>query len=493
MHALAAEKGAQTLPRASGFFCRYKTSISHQKPSKTSANNRKVPATKMESPSRVLVRQPPPNGPHAVRLEDQSRLQLKQEITSIVEPYRTQFDKPPFSAAELIVIAVVCFDCHPAGPTSSEILQYIILLFRHYICKSVQEYADSFKGPYNDRRDLGSEVTPCVVDGFWRAFQDYDSPLIETTINEAGKEVERYTVAPAEARLFLRRILGPRRKGFFNFFELPAELRNRIYEYLLLFSGDGELTIARDQGYGRGTFTFLLKQRSNESAPFLSNQQTQYNIFGDAVDHYPVNGTVAPPSSSHLAVFSTCRQIHDEAMPLFYGLTHIHFYSLDAVEQYLVKGPRRRVKKLGSVGITLTYPGPYAILPAAVGKLATIHNLKKLRIGMLGDREWLEMPLHWRSSMGWRLQRKFKNFEEIPGMLELAELAWTIPGFDVEIHVEGHCPVFKTFMAEQIQILSDPQGGTTAEKRARDKKAKVKAAKAAKKAVKGSKKSKLAV
>lgn len=470
-----------------------KASISDQKLCKTLASTQKIPARKMESPSRVLVRQPPTNRPHTVSPEERCRLQLKQEITIIIEPYRTLSEKPPFSAAELIVMAVVCFDGHPAGPTCSEILQYIILSFRHYICKSVQEYADSFRGAYNERRDYGSHFVPCAVDGFWRAFKDYESPLIETTHNEAGKEVERYTVAPAEARLFLRRILEPRRNGFFNFFELPAELRNRIYEYLLLFSGDGDLTIARALGFPSGPCTFLLRQRANESAPLSNDQQTKFHVFGGPLGYYPVNGTVAPPSRSHLAIFSTCRQAHDEAMPLFYGLTHIRFHCLDAIEQYLVKGQRRRVRKLGSVGITLTHPGEYQVLPAAVQKLATIRNLKNLRIGMLGDREWLDMSWGSRWNMGWRLQRKFKKFEEIPGMLELAELAWSIPEFDVQIHVEGHCPGFKTFMAEQLQILSDPQGGTTAEKRARDKKAKAKAAKSSKKAVKSSKKSNLAV
>ncbi|CAK3900281.1 Hypothetical predicted protein [Lecanosticta acicola] len=405
---------------------------------------------------------------------------LKQEISTIVEPYRHLREKPPFSTAELIVIAVVCFSGHPAGATAHDLLHYIIHEFRYFTDKLIEAYTSKEFDRIFEAIGKQDEYLGDIVEGFWRALGDYEVPLTVNRYQDGGEHSYRYTVKLSEARVFLRNILEPVRKGVFDFMELPSEIRNTICEYILELPGKDGLTIVYQRNepsyfWRDWNCMFLVGMRANGSTARISPGHSPTTRLGN-----PNDGTIgicAPAMKDLLAILSVCKQIYREVMSMFYRLNHVRFHGLGAIEMFLLKGPSTRLQHLTSVGITLNTPGDFTTFPATVQKLASLSHLRELTIGMYSEPEWLDMFPSDRRSLGWRIKRKFRTFDDIPGMLDLAELVSNLQVSQHRVHIQGNCGNFRAFMAAQMAVLQAQVGGTATEKRARAKKAAAKAKK----------------
>lgn len=98
----------------------------------------------------------------------------------------------------------------------------------------------SSRGGVNDDDLRGAAAMDLVVKGFFTAFHENEVPVIQNKPDQSTKagvpsEPSRWYTTNSQARMFLRKWLEPERKGHFDFFGLPAELRNHIYEEVLLY------------------------------------------------------------------------------------------------------------------------------------------------------------------------------------------------------------------------------------------------------------------
>jgi hypothetical protein len=172
------------------------------------------------------------------------RESVKQEIEAVIAPWRSSEEKPPFTAAELIVMAILCISKHAV--MVKEIVTWVVRTFAHYRELVLEQWAESCSSSIRTTR------SSMVVDGFYEVFDDFDVPLRDPnnveTIRKDLDYVERLvdgfsiSVSPAAGRVFLRNILEPRREGVFDFLRLPAELRNRIYDMVFTLPESGVST-----------------------------------------------------------------------------------------------------------------------------------------------------------------------------------------------------------------------------------------------------------
>jgi len=73
--------------------------------------------------------------------EIQQRVSVKAEITKLIEPYKKRTNEPPpFSSAELVVIAALCSDLPRV--MKEDILKWILRTFAYYMERAVDEYVD---------------------------------------------------------------------------------------------------------------------------------------------------------------------------------------------------------------------------------------------------------------------------------------------------------------------------------------------------------------
>lgn len=107
----------------------------------------------------------------------------------------TTTNEPFFNGAELVAMAVTC--------SEKEYIDNDDLI--HWMAKTFK----TFK-----YLKFGWQYAICDV------FRDYDVPIIEIR--------DGYTIDPTAARVVLRHALNAAGAGDSRFFDLPAELRNRI-------------------------------------------------------------------------------------------------------------------------------------------------------------------------------------------------------------------------------------------------------------------------
>lgn len=182
---------------------------------------------------------------------DSPRKKLKTELLSLIKPFYTSRDKPPFSVDELVVISLAT----STGGTSMTQLQV-----REDIWRSYAYYLDLFISHSSlATRQLFEPI--CLTqlkskqyrEDFDLAFRKLDVP-IECTLGTMQRlRQHTYTVSPEAARIFLSRILRKEESETkeskpFPFVRLPAELRNRIYELVLQFSDPGVSVKVKDDG-----------------------------------------------------------------------------------------------------------------------------------------------------------------------------------------------------------------------------------------------------
>lgn len=156
----------------------------------------------------------------------ETRKPLREDIQKLIAPYRDH-QLPPFSPEELIIMAIIDSDSKYA--TRSNILQWILKNFSIYKDKAVSSMLKWFD---HDSEVQLQDVLCGLHKRFDTAFNDY---RLDLTRNIADIGQDSYTVDVNSARIYLQRWIGLEREGSFRFLDLPAELRNRIYEMSLIF------------------------------------------------------------------------------------------------------------------------------------------------------------------------------------------------------------------------------------------------------------------
>jgi hypothetical protein len=133
---------------------------------------------------------------------------------------------------------------------------------------------------------------------------------------------------------------SPPKAGFLT---LPPEIRNMIYKYLLVL--DKSISMS---GYA------------------LTQREARLN-----------NG-LPESAQKTLGIARTCKQIHDETLPIYFGMKEFEFYSTDDIGKYLrylSKDRRQLLRKIKFTYIGWAQYETFALLGVCL-------NLETLRIGL---------------------------------------------------------------------------------------------------------------
>lgn len=345
---------------------------------------------------------------------DMERKALKMEIEELIEPYRQRDERPPFSTAELVVMAVIYYE----DPSSKEaILAWIMSSFVYYTVRAISEYvAVAAKSPTNPQRYGRPPHDVFAHEEFHHAFNSYEVPLRRMIDSDAGGQAkgQAYDVPTHAGRIFLRHYFEPERKGAFPFLRLPAELRNDIYDMVFAFpkAGFGMVTIIKSDGVPAIRLT--LKRLIEED----DDQAENIVFWGQYREHiYPCRVSEA------LTLLLTCKQIYNEAMPNFYRDNHFYFASVDVLGTTMCSLSASRIEHFSDLHLNLATIDYYSKLTnfvPAMKALCTVKNLKKLCIEV-NDGNWIDMHKDGRKHLG-RIT-PFRKPAQIPGFAELAQVA----------------------------------------------------------------------
>lgn len=301
----------------------------------------------------------------------EARKQLQREVEDVIAPHKKDVQMPPFTTGELIVMALVCCDGTSAGKgmTDEDILRWIVTSFKFYNARMHEEWlklefgaeddefvtahypetmSESFqflllsRGGVDDDDIRGMANMDLVVKGFFTTFYENEVPVIENkpdqpTEREDSPELARWYIINSQARMFLRNWLEPERKGHFDFFGLPAELRNRIYEDVLLYPLPGVQISSKLP-------PFVLKHMPNTSTENLTWQATYRNP----------RLTWAPITTPNRTAFlHVCKQAFQEAMPIYYGLNSFSLRTFEELALALQELSPERIRRLKSLHIQM--------------------------------------------------------------------------------------------------------------------------------------------
>lgn len=264
----------------------------------------------------------------------ESRRSLRTEIETLIEPHRHSDQEPPFSAAELVIMAIICND-ESVTPYRSEIFPWVMHTFRYYSSLAIPAYV-KYMTSTMDRRYFHNEELKNVVKGFEKVFEEYEVPLIQ--IKGDYPWLTEWGSKPSQARLFLLSHLEPPRT--FPFFNLPRELRDRVYEELLVYPWPG--FAVQDPP--------LVSSRISDDKPHPSDWWlTQRSPC------FTVNNL-----SQSLQLLQTCRKIYEEAMPIHHGLNTFSFDCQSRLADALNCLTLDRARHLKTLHLSIETPSKYS-------------------------------------------------------------------------------------------------------------------------------------
>ncbi|KAK5676268.1 hypothetical protein LTS10_011080 [Elasticomyces elasticus] len=368
---------------------------------------------------------------------------LKAEIEDAIKPYTTPGAKePPYPVSQLVVMATAC--SLESEITESSILRWILKTFPFYSEEALAAYVTA-----SQNRGYGAGAygrVEQVVPGITEALGCYDIPLRILTNPTTSQPTYSAPVSPA--RRYLCDLLEPKRKGTFPFFELPPELRNTVYEMLLLFDDRG-FTVSN----GRGKVSLRLPCREIDYKTHVnaSPGPTRLELFE------------APPLTEILAVVRTCKQIYAEAMPYFYRDNRFNFRTATCFATTLPYLPSSRVQHLSSLHLTISTA--YEIrtdFSSALNELTNVKALKRLELE-LGetDNGLLNMRAFERKRMGVERSRPFANFGQIPCLPLLALVASKAE--ELILSRDGDCPKLRKYLEDEVRRLKRVEAETAKE------------------------------
>ncbi|KAK3067556.1 hypothetical protein LTR53_015518 [Teratosphaeriaceae sp. CCFEE 6253] len=261
---------------------------------------------------------------------------LKAEVEDLLKHFTGSAKKPPFSTAELVVMAVICEV--EMVVTKETGFRWVSQTFPYYSLMAVEAHIGAVAAPawwsprYNAQQ---ATLIEQVLPGIDEAAESYEMPLVNNLYGDDDPLAmiimpdEECCVQAGPARIFLRGYLNPGPSAEYKdtpgddrnveprsrFFDLPAELRNGIYDLLFLFDKRG-ITVTVD----RGPCTISLPCRELDA-----HSDNAASCACHVHPNRPCGRYIGPPLAEVLAPLGTCRQFYDEAMPIFYRDNHFCF------------------------------------------------------------------------------------------------------------------------------------------------------------------------
>ncbi|PPJ50441.1 hypothetical protein CBER1_05577 [Cercospora berteroae] len=275
---------------------------------------------------------------------------LKDEVLELLLPWCGRKDKPPFTLGQMIVMILVIGDLEPR---SVEVIHIMILQqFNYYGEKALVEFAMQLNAEksieYNYAR-RNSDRLHGVIGNIYRMVRHFDLPLTRISIDRDHPDVtaDRFTISAAAARCFLRGLLEPPRHGTFDFMALPPELREKIYKMTMLYPKPGFTRSGHVIQRGPDPeFLDRIMLRPSDDVDVPAFRASA----GAVADNIPVE-----KFTKTLGLLRVSKQIHHEALPVFYGQNGFRFGTLYYLLNALQFVSRETIQQIRDVRVVLKY------------------------------------------------------------------------------------------------------------------------------------------
>ncbi|KAI7199354.1 hypothetical protein KC343_g8335 [Hortaea werneckii] len=359
---------------------------------------------------------------------------LVERIGKTIAPYKYNNKKPPFTPDELFTM-VIAVKGRPV--TKGQVLQWVFANFKYYKKMVEGEFVDDDPKQFNSDDIYG-----------WRK-PETKSGRFRTNINEVPRNHElylstesapngsaRYSMTMASSERILSRVLTPQHPcdgKAFAFFDLPPELRNKIFDLVFQYPRSGLLFAAEGQK----------KAIIDAPADYDTQGLHTYNKLERTARIADV-----------LAPLLVNRQFYEEAKGCFFAVNHFHFLNLRTMSGTLAKiseSQRRHIQH-----VTLDYSVWAYELPDAKEAITLLVTcgLKKLNLYLKEDR-WREQGMTRRG----KILKSRNNVMNIPGMRKLRAMR----GLE-EVNFYG-CPTVEALIkADMLKPKPKPKqkrtGGT---------------------------------
>jgi len=336
-----------------------------------------------------------------------------ERVMGAISVFRTKAEKPPFTEAEMLVMALLLSD---KGLTGWEIVDWICTTFRFY-----QKLATAclLHMPFNGHRPVDLiDARDDLRDGVWLALQRFDIPL---KVHPQGDDETTYGMSETDCHRFLAEYAGfEDPAGAFPFFALPPELRNTVYELVFQFPVSG----VRISTSG----VIVTVTRSMD-------QDYSFQEWRDALDKNEF--VVGTSVGKALAPLRTNRQFYQEATPYFYQLNQFRFIDSQDMSNSLQKVHAERRKLIERISFQVVLPPTYGMgVSSSFHFLTQLEGLRKLHIEM-EEQQWLVM------ANGSKLS-KYQTVAGIPGFNFLRKLRGL-----TELTLTG-CPTVEAMVREDM-------------------------------------------
>ncbi|KAK5171366.1 uncharacterized protein LTR77_004510 [Saxophila tyrrhenica] len=325
--------------------------------------------------------------------------EIRQRIEELIAPWRASDEKPPFTPLQVLVTALLL---HGVEAPADDIHIWALETFRFY-----RKHAALLLGSYYH-----------IHNSIKTLFCRFELPLRK----EKRGDVKYYSVSPVTGELLLASILPfttEKEPTKFDFFGLPAELREKIYEMVFGYPKSGLGTL-----HCYGHFETLSKS-GNEQFSW----DAWYKKWGasgkDRMETMRVRDILNPLLLN--------KQFYAEAMPTFYRINHFHCMSSSELERFLTCVAPERLEHV--THISFRYFGEEKASSKAFSMLAKMKRLRRLDIKVIPD------------EASWLPFRGKKMYESVMGMWGVSTLR-TIRGLEI-VNFDGS-PTFERVLRPEM-------------------------------------------
>lgn len=361
---------------------------------------------------------------------------LKAEVEALLARYVNDPAKPPFSPAELMVMAWVCRPEQNSDRVSDrQISDWIVTTFEYYkklALEDVYKFQYLYSRNCYGAREPGTELQSLAYDR--RDLEGrYDVPLVTATIPERDTGRQSHISTSASCRTFLRRTLNAELQQFPRFLDLPPDIRVMIYEEALYLSGDLEPHFPfhwNSASDPRLTVASTAKLTSNMSVPDWIEEPSRKSGERSEI-------RFAVDASRFMALFLVNRQIHNESVPIFYKINRFHAHSVSDLVKVLSLCGSERAHYF--THISFTYWNSKTDESNANTAFSLLKQCKGLSKLQMTAQDWIFFGRPWP-----RHNSRFNSVDEIPGMKVLG-------GIRVEsFECSGNCPKIQAYLLERM-------------------------------------------
>lgn len=344
---------------------------------------------------------------------------LSRKVIAAIDPWVLSAEEPPFTEPQLVAMALV-MSGRPI--TIEEIFVWISDTFRFYRERIAVGCWLQFWDPH-DRRVYEIRHFQNMLS---HAFRQYE---FEThCINDE----KNFTISAVNADIYLRPVIGDPYSDStktFDFFGLPAELREVIYEMVFAYPKSGLEPTSRIDS------RFRVSSRSFEEG---LDFKTWEGTLAKRTQQNHILYLFTKSISNILAPLTINRQFYEEAMPIFYRINHFRFTDVHGLDSFLSGLAPARREHLAHISFYYSsYTTDEKFAENAFKLLSEIDYLRRLDIRIFENK--------WTQQARPNDLKTYQSVKDIPGLKVLKSLR----GLE-EVTFHGPCPKVEEMLRESM-------------------------------------------